>query len=157
MSAPIPAAQFDLHVARSTLLDAFSSAEGAVRRRAAALGHEPKSVFTQNIDLILKSTPNPRYSKKDKAKVDAALSELRTMHGLRCDIVHGRMSLVRIDNAELACFVNAQKVGPNASVALLMSRQQLEDTARSLHDLAGIVAPTSQRGAPVAAPERPLQ
>lgn len=141
MTAIDSAGQFDLAIARSDYLNACSSVEAAVRARIRKLRLEPEMHLGQCVEQLRKAKPAPQYSKSEKAAIDRLLDELNTQWPLRCDIVHGTLSVVRIDGRDVACFVNPQSASPHGRRALLIAACEMADAARGLHALAAKIAP----------------
>lgn len=136
MTANFPAKDFDLAMARSEFIDAYNNADASVRHVLAALGHEPKQLLSQNIDLLAKAPAAPNYSKERKSKVTAFLSDLKTYQGIRCDIVHGRMETPIIDGVTHAFFTNVQKQSNHGKTGLLISFEELRECTEKLARIA---------------------
>ena len=141
MSENVPAAVFELARARSELIDTFARAEAAVRTRLISVELQPKQVLSQSTDLLGKQPASPKYSKKEKAVVEAALARLKGMQTIRCDLVHGIMQWVKFDGHEQACFINVQGVSRLGCPARLMTVENMQAASADLRDLIGTIAP----------------
>ena len=126
MSAITPPVVFELHMARSRLLDAYNAADLALRNRLRALHLDEKPLIAQNIELLAKTPAGPQYSKAAKKRADDRLQELRDLQPVRCDVVHSRMQLLHVEGVPHALFSNVQKHAHVGMRGLLLTLEDLK-------------------------------
>jgi hypothetical protein len=140
MSAIDPAAVFELHIARSNMIDAYNDADLAVRTRMKALGGTEKSLLGDNLQALEKMQPGPQYAKNEKKRIDELIAELRELQTVRCDVVHSRMQSIVVDGTPCGLFANVQKCLSVGRRGLILSRKELEDCAARLETIAKQIA-----------------
>lgn len=152
MSAIIPAEQFEFEIARSEVVDCHAMIDLAIRTRLKNLGIDAKPLLAQNVSALQAAKACSTYSKKAKAAVDAAISDFKSANDLRCDIVHGFMTIVSVWGARHACFINVGKVTSEASSATLMSATQLRGLSKTFKRLAEIILNDDQAALKITPP-----
>lgn len=141
MSAPIPADDFKLAIARSDFLDSFNEADLMVRARLIALKGKPQQLLGPNIEALLKIPAGPQYPKAEKARVDAAASQLRDLKQFRCDLVHGVMDRIVVSGIAHALFQNVQETSPFGRMGLLINEAELNLASKTLRQLTKVLSP----------------
>ena len=142
MSAIDPAAVFELHIARSNLIDAYNDADLAVRARLKAQGGTEKGLIGDNLQALEKVQPGPQYAKNEKKRIDDMIAELRELQKVRCDVVHSRMQSIVVDGMPCALFANVQKCVSVGRRGLILSREELKVCTARLETIAKQVART---------------
>lgn len=123
-------------------MDAYALVEAAARARVARLGTEPSADLAKNLKQISAAKASPTYSKVDRTSVNSAILSLEELREVRCDIAHGTMDTVVLNGQELACFRNAQKIGPTSTEARLMTLAQLREAKKQLGEIAKTIDPS---------------
>ncbi|MBA4354277.1 MAG: hypothetical protein C0409_06250 [Novosphingobium sp.] len=148
MSAIQPDLQ--LHLYRSQCIDAFVTVETAVITicRKISPGADGKTLG-QRAKRLREISASPAYSKAQRNQMHAALDELEELLPISNDIVHGVLTIVRLDQQHIAAFTNARDIISIAPSARLLTREQLQKvtqvTARLASRLDKILAkPASQ-------------
>ena len=153
MSELPSSSEFAFVISRSKFLDAYANVEEAVRSRMTKLGLTPGGLLGQSLELLEKAKPSPLYSKAEHKAVQDAIFQIKPLHKLRCDIVHGRMEIVEMGGRKFACFANPQKRQAFSSVASLISESQFDELIATLDKLTRALTPVS----PASSPRPPLQ
>lgn len=149
MTAIVPAEPFvsacaeatQLKVARSDFIDAFNRADASLRDLLASLNRAPGQNLSQNVRTLEACNPAPNYPRQTKARVDKLMKELTQLALIRCDLVHGVMSVLSIDGAGHALFENVQHRSALGRSGLMLrvseidgATRRLEAISRSLRD-----------------------
>lgn len=143
MSAIVLADVFELHIARSKLVDAYNEADAAVRLRLCQQGGAAKQLFSQNVEALKAIPASPQYSKADKKRIDHYLRELRDLQAVRCDVVHSSLRSVTLDGRPHALFANVQESATTGLRGLFLTREDLDACAEQLLAIAEAIKPTS--------------
>lgn len=141
MSAIIPAVDFDMHAARSKLIDTYNEVDLAVRKRLKGQGGREKAIVSENLESLSKIPAGPQYSKSDKKRVDELIVQFRDLQPLRCDVVHGKMEIVSVDGVAHALFVNVQKSSLFGRCGLLLSKAEFDSCSDRMTEIARGLAP----------------
>ena len=136
MSAIVPAVVFDMHMARSRLIDAYNAADLALRERMRAMRLTEKQLISQNIEAIARVAASPQYSKTAKKRADEQLQALRDLQSIRCDVVHSRMQVLQVEGSPHALFSNVQKQARIGRQGLLLTLAELEQCEGLLNGVA---------------------
>ncbi|GGD93965.1 hypothetical protein GCM10011515_12210 [Tsuneonella deserti] len=136
MSAIVPAVVFELHIARSKFVDAYNAADSAVRARLQAFSLPEKTTMGDNLASLLKVAAGPQYAKSAKKRIDALVLEIRDFQPLRCDVVHGRMSVMSIDGVVTAMFANVQKSSKIGRYGLMLTLDEIQRSTDRMNAIA---------------------
>ena len=136
MSAIVPAAVFELHMARSKIIDGYNAADLSVRQRLQHFHVAEKAMLAENLLALEKVAVGPQYSKAAKKRVEALVAELRAFQSLRCDVVHGRMSVATVDGELCAMFSNVQKHTKIGRACLILTLPEMQNSARDMESIA---------------------
>ncbi len=97
-------------------------------------------MLAENLLALEKVAVGPQYSKVAKKRVEALVAELRTFQPLRCDVVHGRMSVATVDGETCAMFSNVQKHTKIGRSCLILTLAEMQNSARNMDDIADKLA-----------------
>lgn len=136
MSAIGHSFEFEMAVARSHFMDAYNSADAALRQRMAEHRLHPTKQMGQNIELFQKLAPSPTYSKECKKRIDTLLSSLEAIQPIRCDIVHGLAEVYSKGSEHFQFFANVQQQPTDSAVGRMLSL----DNIRHYTDLLAKIA-----------------
>ena len=132
MNAQVQPAADLLHIARSSIIDAFAAVELSLNGRLKNFGFEPAGPFGQRIEMLRKVEASPKYSKAQRAAVLQQLDKLANLNTIRCDVVHSPLHVVRIGDEPHACFMNPLMREKFSSNARILSAVQLDALAQEL-------------------------
>jgi hypothetical protein len=152
MSAIVPAVVFEMHMARSRLIDAYNAADLALRERMRAMRLAEKQLISQNIEAIAKVAVGPQYSKNAKKRADEQLQALRGLQQIRCDVVHSRMQILHVEGSPHALFSNVQNQARIGRQGLLLTLAELEQCEAALNAVAREFRRTDFNQQPASAP-----
>ncbi len=125
MSAIEPDLQ--LHLYRSQCIDAFVSVEKAIIAlcRKLSPGHDGE-ILSQRTKRLRGVPASSTYSKAQRTQLHAALDELEGLLPIRNDIVHGGLTTFRMDQQQVAAFVNVRNATSIAPSARLFTSEHLQ-------------------------------
>jgi len=122
-----PSAKSVLHGWRSRAIDAFALAEANIERllrkqNLTASGE----LLGSKLEKLRKAKPSATLSDARKKQIDGILAQLRTLIGLRNDLVHAQM-IVRQDGEQIVgCFANPNQQCEFSSVTREISGPRLQ-------------------------------
>jgi hypothetical protein len=130
-------AEQSFKIARSDILDAFAELESEVITLLVRFNGDagcPTRPLAQKLESLAGLKPAPSLSKKRKAEIAAVIDEIKTLLGVRADIVHSRLQIVPGPTPS-ALFPNAADANSPYPQARLMTRENmagLEDQVRKI-------------------------
>jgi hypothetical protein len=132
---------FEFAMARSQFIDAQASVDLAVIERLRQLKMATKATPSANMNELRKAKPAAQFSKEAKKLIDVELDAHRPIQDIRNALVHGHMTVLKIDGEAHAMFVNVQQPDDLATRAVLLAERQFKSLTKSLDKIAKAIRP----------------